>query len=207
MSEAIKFPRGIVLEVLIELLHCFDPAPAWHRPNALVEIACAVGGYRRGKRAMKDLEILYVPRVSEVVDPSDMFGATTETNLAEVMLEDLRLSGVLAKRLKSDGSVSSWGPCNKHALHVPSGLPVDLFAATADNYHNRMVVTTGPLESNIRIAEATRKMGWEWEVNSPGFVPLGGTWESCPRERRTMRCEREVFEFVGLPFLRPEERR
>lgn len=73
----------------------------------------------------------------------------------------------------------------------------------------RPVEKAPKLESNIRIATAARALvpPFEWEVNSPGFVPMGGTWEKCPRERRTIRSEREVFEFVHLEFKPPEERR
>ena len=110
--------------------------------------------------------------------------------------------------MKENGSISAWGPWNKHAVHVATGLPVDLFAATEENYFNRLVVTTGSVELNVRIAKAARKMNpaWEWEVYEAGFVPLGGTWENSARKRRTMRSERDVFEFVGLKWLPPEER-
>lgn len=217
MSEPVKFPRSVVLEVLIELLRMFDPRPAWswdgnesskpvQRPHALCELVCAVGGYRRGKPEMKDLELLYIPRRLTAVDPGDMFGAESEVDVTEQFLAGLRAGGVLAPRLNSEGH-EAWGPRNKLAVHVTSGLPIDLFAATAENYFNRLVVTTGPKESNVRIAKAALAKGWEWEVYQPGFVPAGGKWDTCPRERRTMRSEREVFEFVGLDYLPPEERR
>lgn len=208
-QERRKFPRELVEDVLIDLWRLFDPKPEWHTPSALCERMCAVGGFRRRKREMKDLELLYIPRVREVADPGDMFGAVQRTDLTERLIGQLLSEGVLAQRLQVNGSVSAWGAEIKHALHVPSGLPLDLFAATAENWFNRLVVTTGPVESNVRIATKARQMvpDWEWEVNSPGFVPLGGTWENCARTRRTMRSEREVFEFVGLECKAPEDRK
>ncbi|MDR3406356.1 MAG: hypothetical protein P4L99_27980 [Chthoniobacter sp.] len=206
MSEAILFPRSVVQEVLCELLHSFDPHPALGRPHALVDRICAVGGYRRQKREMKDIELLYIGRRRVQADPQDMLGAEVEMDLAEQLVTDLRRRGILAPRLDKNDR-ESWGEWNKHAVHVASGLPIDLFAATAENYFNRLVVTTGPADLNKRIAAAARVKGWEWEVYQPGFVPLGGTWDSCPRERRTMRSEREVFEFVGLEYLPPEARK
>lgn len=200
------FPRNAVDEVLTDLLLRLDPKPALGKPQALCERVCAVGGYRRGKREMKDLELLYIPEIRQEEDPADMFGRKIEVNVTERLWHQLVAAGVLEQRLKVDGSVSAWGAWNKHARHVASGLPVDLFAATWENYANRLVVTTGPRESNIRIAAAARAKGWEWEVAEAGFVPLGKTWATATRERRTMRSEREVFAFVDLPFRLPEER-
>jgi len=206
MDDRPKFPRSVVQDVLCELLHAFDPQPALGRPHALVDRVCAVGGYRRQKREMKDLEILYVGRRRLVRDPEDMLGADVETDIAEQLVADLLRRGVLAPRLDKNDR-PSWGEWNKHAVHVATGLPVDLFAATPENYFNRLFVTTGPAELNVRIAALARKKGWEWEVYDPGFVPLGGTWETCPRQRRQMRSELEVFQFVDLEYLPPEARK
>lgn len=213
--ERPKFPRAIVLEVFLELGKHFDPCPAWHwngkntpdqRPDAMCERFCAVGGYRRGKLEMKDLEILYIPRFREEENPGDLFGSKIAVNITDRMLEGLLTAGVLVKRLKCDGSISSWGPENKHAVHVASGLPIDFFSATEENYFNRLVVTTGPADLNIRIAGLARKKGFEWEVAEAGFVKLGGTWENSPNTRVVMKCEKDVFDFVGLPYFAPEQR-
>lgn len=206
-GEKRKFPRAVVDDVLTELCGYLDPRPVHGCANARCRRMCAVGGYRRRKVEMKDLELLYIPRVMEIPDSGDLFSTPRPVDVTDQVIEGLVFQGVLAKRLKCNGSVSAWGPWNKHAVHVASGLPIDLFVATAENYFNRLVVTTGPMELNIRIASEARRLGWEWEVNSPGFVPLGSTWEDATKERRTMRCELDVFQFVGMPLLRPEARR
>jgi DNA polymerase/3'-5' exonuclease PolX len=212
-----KFPRSLVFDVYLELARRFDPAPAWIWdgceetkpqicPHALADRICAVGGFRRRKTEMKDLEILYIPRIAKLADGSDLFGAEHEVDVTERLIEELRATGVICQRMNKDGHVSSWGPWNKHAVHMATGLPLDLFAATRESWFNRLAVTTGPKSLNVLVASAARKLGFEWEVNSPGFVPLGGTWDACPKMRRTMRSEREVFEFVNFPYLPPEDR-
>lgn len=215
MAEKQIFSREIVRKVFLEIWRRFDPAPSWsitaaglttHCGNALCDRMCATGGFRRGKREMKDLEILFIPRIGEEVDPGDLFGASRPVNLTEQVLSQLEQEGIISRRLSISGN-ETWGPLNKHARHVATGLAVDLFAATRENWWNRMVVTTGPAELNIRIAGKARELGWEWEVYQAGFVPRGGNWDSCPRERRTMRSEREVFDFVKMPHMRPEDRR
>jgi DNA polymerase/3'-5' exonuclease PolX len=205
-EDAPKFPRSLVFDVYLELARRFDPDPAWNCPHALADRICAVGGFRRRKSEMKDLEILYIPRVAKREDASDLFGAEHEVNLTDALIAELLASGVIGQRLNKEGHISSWGPWNKHAVHLATGLPLDLFAATKDSYFNRLVVTTGPKGLNVLIASAARKLGFEWEVNSPGFVPLGGTWDGCPKQRRTMRSEIEVFNFVKFPYLPPEQR-
>jgi DNA polymerase/3'-5' exonuclease PolX len=204
-----QFPRDVVEAVFADLWRLFDPAPALGCPDALCDRLCAVGGFRRQKREMKDLELLIIPRFRDRTDPGDLFGAPKPTNVTLAYVDELVARGVLAKRAKCDGSVSAWGESNRHAQHCASGLPIDLFFATPENWFNRLVVTTGPRESNVRLAAAARKMSpaWEWEVGEAGFVPLGGTWATCPQTRRTMRSEREVFEFVGFEYLPPEARR
>ncbi len=83
-----------------------------------------------------------------------------------------------------------WGEKNKLAVHVASGVPVDLFAATEANWFNYLVCRTGPGESNIAIASAAKAMGWQWHPYGTGFSrPVGlGT------EGRAVASEREVFE-------------
>jgi DNA polymerase/3'-5' exonuclease PolX len=200
------YPRELVHEVFLELLGYLDPAPALHRPRALAERVCGVGGYRRRKAEMKDLELLYIPKISDVADPLDMFGATRKEDLTTPVFENLLERGILEKRISVTGN-ETWGPLNKHARHVATGLAIDLFAASEENWFNRLVVTTGPAELNIRIATQARAQGWEWEVYQAGFVPRGTNWENAPKTRRTMRSESEVFTFVGMEFLPPVKRK
>lgn len=202
-----KFPRDVAEAVFLELWRVLDPSPALGWPDALCGRLTAVGGFRRGKREMKDLELLIIPRFGERQDPGDLFGASKPVNLTLAKIDELFATGVLGKRLKRDGSLSAWGDANRHAVHMASELPIDLFFCPAEAWWNRLVVTTGSRECNVRIATAARKLGWEWEVGAAGFVPLGGTWANCAKSRRTMRSEQEVFAIAGLEYLEPEARR
>jgi DNA polymerase/3'-5' exonuclease PolX len=207
-GEKVTFARDVVTSVFFELWGRFDPRLAWSiDPQAFVDRLCPVGGYRRGKARMKDLELLYIPRLCAEGDPGDLFGAMRPVNVTERLIAQFVNEGLLTKRAKVDGSVSAWGAEIKHALHVPSGVALDLFAATEVNWANRLVVTTGPVELNKRIAAAAREKGWEWEVSEAGFVPLGKTWATAERERRTMHTEAEVFAFVGMECPQPEDRK
>jgi DNA polymerase/3'-5' exonuclease PolX len=107
--------------------------------------------------------------------------------------------GILSRRLNSKGA-ETFGPLNKLMRHVASGIPVDLFAATPENWFNYLVCRTGPAELNARIAGEAKRIGWKWHPYGSGFTALDNGQESL------VECERDVFDFVGLPYFAPEQR-
>lgn len=120
-----------------------------------------------------------------------------------VELDRLIDARILNRRLNRDGRVT-WGPQNKLARHVPSGIPVDLFATTELAWWNYLVCRTGPAELNKQIATAAQAKGWKWNPYGPGFSrdgPLAGA-----RETVAATSEEQVFAFAGIPYLPPERR-
>jgi len=184
-----KFPRAAALAVAKELCDALRP---------VTERLIVAGSLRRQKDEVGDVEILFVPKLETVRD--GLFDVK-QISQVDAVLDRLLAAGVLAKRLNANGSVM-WGDKNKLAVHMASRVPVDLFAATEANWFNYLVCRTGPGESNIAIASAAKAMGWQWHPYGTGFSrPVGlGT------EERVVASEREVFDFVGLPFKEPWER-
>ena len=91
-----------------------------------------------------------------------------------------------------------WGPKNKLMRHVPSGIPVDLFAATERNWYSLLICRTGSAELNKRICVAAQEHGWKWKP-----------YEGLQDEKGQMhypQIEQDVFAYVGLPWLEPWER-
>ena len=86
------------------------------------------GSLRRGKADVGDIEILFVPRIGQVRVPDKLF--TLCGSLADELLEKWLARGVITKRFNINGS-AAWGTLNKLAVHVSSGIPLDLFATTA----------------------------------------------------------------------------
>lgn len=188
----VKYPRGRAIEVAREILAVLAPV--------CVRVLVA-GSLRRRKALVGDVEILYVPQMAD--GPRvDMFAPPVPRGLDEGLLEVLLERGVLTKRLSVKGS-AAWGAKNKLAVHVESGIPVDLFAATAENWWNYIVCRTGGARSNIAICTAARERGWKWNPYGAGFSRrlMNGNLEV-----HAVKSEAEVFEFVGLPYLPPEER-
>lgn len=153
------------------------------------------GSLRRGKADVGDVEVVFIPLLTRQPDPADMF-AEIDVNLAEMLIGDALAMGFLTKRLAVNGN-ESWGPKNKLARHVETGMPVDLFAATRANWWNYLVCRTGPAESNMAIAQAAQARGWKWNPYGAGFSRGGHDDEDY--ETHAVTSEAEVFRFVGLP--------
>lgn len=193
MNSALKhkFPRAdavAVAERLLEHLrpHC-ERIEVW-------------GSILRGRAEVGDIEIGYIPRF--VPAQVDLF-AMGEANAADAALDQLLEAGVIRKRLNVKGQVM-WGEKNKLALHLASGIPVDFFATSAECWVNYRVCRTGPAASNARIAMAAQERGWKWNPYGFGFSRAGE--QTGQQITYHVTSERDVFEFVGLPYLPPEAR-
>jgi DNA polymerase/3'-5' exonuclease PolX len=158
-----------------------------------IEIA---GSIRRRKPEVGDIEILYVPKMTG--GTPDLFGVSEPLPATDVAIGQLLRSGVLAKRKNSKGS-EIWGDKNKLALHVESGIPVDLFATSESCWHNYLVCRTGPAESNMRIAKRAQDLNLKWKPYGEGFETPSGKLIPCASEE-------EVFAVVGLHFSEPRLR-
>jgi DNA polymerase/3'-5' exonuclease PolX len=190
-----KFPRAVAIDVAREILAVLTPA------CSRIMVA---GSLRRRKAEVGDVEILYIPNIVQLPDPGDFFGKKTPTNAGDVALNACLTVGLITKRLNVKEH-QTWGPNNKLATHAPSGVPVDLFTATPENWWNLVVARTGGMRSNIQICEGAIRGGWKWNPYGEGF--------SRPNPERNgyslikpMHCEEEVFHFAGLEYHDPWER-
>lgn len=186
-TEKQRWPYPIAIDVANQLVDLLR--------SACVRLEIA-GSLRRKKAQVGDVEIVYIPRFDEAKLPGEMF-AHAEQNLADITIETLLCAGVLRKRTNQNGS-QMFGEKNKLVQHVASGMPVDLFAATDENWVNYLVCRTGGAESNVAICNGAIARGWKWNPYGPGFSRAG--------EVRRMESERAVFDFAGLPYRAPEDR-
>jgi DNA polymerase/3'-5' exonuclease PolX len=189
MPDKLKIPLAEAVEVADWLVDRL--APACHR-------IVVAGSIRRRKPMVSDIEILYTAKVATGPSPDDLF-APLEVNCADQAIRELEREIILKRRLNKVGN-ETFGPLNKLMVHVASGIPVDLFASTERNFHNALVMRTGPRELNERIAVAARKKGFTWKVYGSGFENL------TTGEVVVVTSEREVFSVVDLPYAEPEHR-
>ena len=190
-KEKPKFPRKAALDVVRELLPRLEPA---------CEIIKVAGSLRRKRAMVGDVELVFVPRLVE--GPRvDMFGPRPMVPVTNAVFDWMLAEGVIEKRESKLGR-ESWGPKNKYARHCASGIPVDFFATAGEGFANYMVCRTGGARNNVAICNAAISKGWKWNPYDGGFSRLTGLGI----EQRLMSSEREVFEFVGLPYKEPWDR-
>lgn len=194
MSDKPKYPRAEAVAVAKALCDVLKP----HCERLIV-----AGSLRRRRAEVGDVEILYIPKLRSVEVPSaDLFAPPRTALVDEVdaQLDWLLENGVIRQRKNVNGSVT-WGEKNKLAVHS-SGIPVDYFAATEASWFNYLVCRTGGAELNTRIAALAKRKGWQWNPYQSGFTKVISI-----EEHFNVKSERDVFEFVGLRYLEPWERR
>lgn len=167
------------------------------RLDPFCERIIVAGSLRRGAGLVGDVELLYISRTEP--RPFDLF-SSVDGHLADEEIERMLGEGVLARREFCKGWCASWGALNKLAVHLATGIPVDLFCTSSERWANSLVCRTGPASSNIRLASAALARGYEWQAYGAGFA------RKSDRRLFPMTSEKEVFDFVGLPFLPPCER-
>jgi DNA polymerase/3'-5' exonuclease PolX len=203
LSDKPKFPAKIARAVGEKIVEALKPV------CARIEIA---GSLRRGKDLVGDVEIVYVPKFTEVKNPLSLFGDMMRVSAADLIIQELIERGSLSKRPKptsvgaTTGEVFTWGEWIKLAVAVKTGVPIDLFATTNEDWFNTLVCRTGSKETNAAICKAAQARGWQWHPSPSN----GGFLEVLPDGGRgrlkRVGSEREVFEFAGLNFLPPEQR-
>ena len=194
-----RWPRAEALVVASELVAAMQPG------CSRIVIA---GSIRRERPTVGDVEILYVPSITEDPDREDMF-RTRKFNLADEIIEQLEGSGVLARRKNKLGS-EMFGPKNKLMVHVPSGIPVDLFSTTEENWWVSLVVRTGSKETNLRLTTGAIKLGRTLKAYGPGVEMIdphtidGSFYRAGEMIHAT--SERDVFRLCGVEYLEPNQR-
>lgn len=189
-----RFPRAIAIEAAEEVRALLAPAT---EPGRLV----IAGSLRRGKVEVGDVEIVYVPRIG--IEEVGLFRDKVPVNFAEKVIAAMVATGLIAPRLTVDGR-QTWGQKNKLAVHVRTGVPIDLFSTSLIAWHNYLVCRTGPAELNARIATLAIEKGWNWAPYEHGFKRVNSVTGA--NDWHVVKSEEDVFAFVGLPYLPPEQR-
>lgn len=157
------------------------------------------GSLRRKKREVGDIEILYVSKVG--TRQADLL-STEEYSLANKFIDSLLALGEIAKRPSIRG-FCAWGDKNRLGVHVASGIAVDFFATSEICWWNSLVCRTGGKDSNLLITTTAQRLGYSFEAYGSGFRSIQGDRGG----HHETTSERDVFEFISLPYLQPEDRR
>lgn len=189
-----RFPRAIALTAAADITAALTGATESDR-------LVIAGSLRRGRQEVGDVEIVYVPKIG--IKESGLFRDKVPVNFATSAIDRLVAEGVLAKRQNMVGGFT-WGEKNKLAVHVATGVPVDLFGTSLLAWWNYLVCRTGPAELNQRIASLAIGKGWHWAPYDHGFKRYSESLAYT--EWHTVTSEQDVFAFVGLSYQEPHER-
>ena len=179
----IRYAR-VVAEDLVRLLE-----PYCER----IEIA---GSIRRERPMVGDIELLCISKVTSSADSFPGMG-TNYFALDETFDTMVKNGTVLEKRLNKLGQ-PTYGWQNKLMVHVPSGIPVDAFSASEENWGMSQLVRTGPREFNVRVMARFRELGMKGHAYG-GVTDQEGNEIACPDEET-------VFRLLGWDWISPEER-
>lgn len=193
MSDKPKIPRPLALTVAGQICECLEP---------FCEKLEVAGSIRRQRPTVGDIEILFIPKLAP--DRRTLFtallgGEVEMIDLAAKVLDSLLLDGYLTKRLNSNGS-AMWGDKNKLAVHYASGIPVDFFSTTPENWFVSLVIRTGGKLTNIALASAAKRQGLKLHPYGDGFTNR--------RTGQRIHCasEKDVFRVAGVPYREPKDR-
>ena len=188
MSDKQKFPINQAEAVGFSLMAQLRPF------SSRLQMA---GSIRRRKPLVSDIEILYVPKVEKRPSPEDFLATINCDLIAEDIGRMLKL-GIIEKRLNVKNQ-PTWGPQNKLAIHVASGIPVDFFATTEANWWVALVIRTGSKETNLALTTGAQRRGLTLNAYGCGVTDEAGTVTPATSEQH-------VFELCGIPYLEPKDR-
>jgi len=182
-----KYPYREAIVVANELVELLTPYCEW------IIIA---GSLRRLKPGVGDVEILYIPKIKVV--PADMF-STTNVDLAAKHLDVLIEKNILQKWKNRKGFIC-WGTKNKFAIHVATGIPVNLFATTASNMWVALAIRTGSKNMVLDLTTGANRLNRTLHAYGEGIT------DRATGETIRANSEQHVFELCGVTCREPELR-
>ena len=181
MSGDVRYPYQQAIVIAGELRDLL--APACKR----IEIA---GSLRRKKATVGDMELLCIPHPSDNLFRTDALDEAVSRLLGGLL-------PLLALRPNIKGGMS-YGPKNKLLIHLPSGIPLDLFSADTENWGMAFLIRTGPADFNKRIMQRFIDLRMRGHAYG-GITSASGEEIECPSEDT-------VFRNLGWPYIPPEKR-
>ncbi len=153
------------------------------------------GSLRRNKPEVGDIELLFVPRME---DRQTDFFSQEPVDLAAMQIQHMLTLGEISQRPNVNGHYT-WGPQNKLAVHVASGIPVDFFSTILERWWVSLVIRTGSKDTNLRLTTGAMKQQRMLQAYGEGVVEQGG---------HVLKClsEEDVFRYCNVPYLPAHER-
>ena len=176
MTEKQRYPLAQAEAVAKELVVLL--APACEREPVVA------GSVRRRSPTAGDVELVAIPKPS-----ADAFYLDELDRVVYGLLTDGRLT-----------SRGAYGPKNKFLVHVASGIPVDIFTASVENFGRDLMIRTGPKDWNKKVMRRFLELGGHGHAYGPWAVSWDyGAWEAAPDEAT-------MFGLLRWPYVQPGAR-
>ncbi len=95
------------------------------------------------------------------------------------------------------GQLKMSGP--KIMRFMIGNVQLDIYVADEKTWATLLLIRTGSAENNIRLATLAKKRGWRLAASGDGLFNEN-------EERIAGDTEESIYEALGLPYQRPEER-
>lgn len=157
-----------------------------------IEIA---GSVRREKETVKDLEIVYMPKL--VMGQATLFGDAARVPATEERIMTL----VRERKLMWDELTPRRGEKYQRLIHVSTGMVVELFRADMDNWGAIMMIRTGPAD----YAKMLVSHSWHNGVMPVDMAQRDGyLWRHGVRV--SVPTEVDYCNEIGVPWWAPRDR-
>ena len=151
-----------------------------------------VGSYRRGAADSGDVDMLLTPKKSALGDPKDLFESFVESlKESEYILDELVSGDKKWMGYVRVGSAAAPGKARR----------LDLLLTTRAEYAYALLYFTGSDKFNVAFRKYAGDKGYT--LNEHTMVPLKGSAAPVPPG---MKGEKDIFAFLGLRYVPPEER-
>lgn len=170
--------------------------------SAACERIVIAGSIRRRRDTIGDLELVAEPRFATTM--GGLFGDIPErANLLDARCDELVADGTFGLRLDVNGRPANGSHLKRLTYR---GRPLDLFAEDRpERWGVTLLLRTGSGAFNKRLVTQRAEGGWMpsgLRMRGAAIERIAGDhWEPAPTY-----TEESVFELLGRPYIRPEQR-
>uniref|UniRef100_V5ET23 DNA polymerase n=2 Tax=Kalmanozyma brasiliensis (strain GHG001) TaxID=1365824 RepID=V5ET23_KALBG len=186
-------------EILLDVFHTVDPQLG----------AELLGSFRRGDHYSSDLDfVLFHPsvvdmRIPRPSDPNKLDANPLASELLTAVVAELTRRNLLADKLLQHGPLAVKG-----LVRLPDpGAKARRFDLNFAPFNRRAFYTlakTGDSDLMMHMRAKARARGWA--LNEYGIGPANENGSAWTENVLEATDERQIFQFLGVPWLEPEER-
>ena len=159
------------------------------------------GSYRRKKPTSGDIDVLITHPDLETEDDVREDAGNYLINIIKRLSED----GLLVDHLTSLGTTKYMGVCR--LTKKSKGRRIDIRFVARDDYAPALLYFTGSKDFNTTMRSEALSKGYT--INEYGIYKLRkktGRYINKKGEKIVAKTEKEIFDLVGMKYLKPEER-